>query len=261
MYKKIIGIAFSCILLFPITVLAANEVPKEVEQSIEKDLGNFKDDIRKNTGFKITTTKEAENLTLDEGFKVYTVNSKAVRSGNTDRANDILKSKGYLFSIKSGQQNNGIVFSEDGKRIRSAYSDLEFPSQFEEAKKLIGYDESSKLIYDDRLATVALISDIDGKEVVVPLRESVYMEFKPLKVYNLQEFVEFLSANEKARQEASEKNDSDELISGGSPSNLNSTTSQLITSKISTEKVSLFSIAGLAIIGGIFFVIKRRKKL
>lgn len=115
MYKKIIGIAFSCILLLPITVLAANEVPKEVEQSIEKDLGNFKDDIRKNTGFKITTTKEAENLTLDEGFKVYTVNSKAVRSGNTDRANDILKSKGYLFSIKSGQQNNGIVFSEDGK--------------------------------------------------------------------------------------------------------------------------------------------------
>ncbi|MEK5508681.1 hypothetical protein MKX46_23580 [Paenibacillus sp. FSL P4-0113] len=62
MYKKIIGIAFSCILLLPITVLAANEVPKEVEQSIEKDLGNFKDDIRKNTGFKITTTKEAENF-------------------------------------------------------------------------------------------------------------------------------------------------------------------------------------------------------
>lgn len=78
-------------------------------------MGNFKDDIRKNTGFKITTTKEAENLTLDEGFKVYTVNSKAVRSGNTDRANDILKSKGYLFSIKSGQQNNGIVFQKMGK--------------------------------------------------------------------------------------------------------------------------------------------------
>ncbi|WP_025676603.1 hypothetical protein [Paenibacillus polymyxa] len=148
--------------MFPIAVLAANEVPQEVEQSIEKDLGNFKDDIRKNTGFKITTTKEAENLTLDEGFKVYTVNSKAVRTGNTDRANNILKSKGYLFSIKSGQQNNGIVFSEDGKRIRSAYSDLEFPSQFEEAKKLIGYDESSKLIYDE---TVALISDIDGKKL------------------------------------------------------------------------------------------------
>ncbi|WP_013370274.1 hypothetical protein [Paenibacillus polymyxa] len=36
------------------------------------------------------------------------------------------------------------------------------------------------------------------------------MDFKPMKGYNLQEFVEFLSANEKARQEAAEKNDSDE---------------------------------------------------
>ncbi|WP_431086008.1 hypothetical protein [Paenibacillus sp. 8b26] len=261
MYKKILGIAFSCILLFPITVLAANEVPQEVEQSIEKDLGNFKDDIRQNTGFKITTTKEAENLTLDEGFKVYTVNSKAIRSGNTDKANDILKSKGYLFSIKSGQQNNGIVFSEDGKRIRSAYSDLEFPSQFEETKKLVGYDENSKLIYDDRLATVALISDIDGKEVVVPLRESVYMDFKPLKVYNLQEFIEFLSANEKVRQEAASKNDSDEPISGGSPSSLSSTASQANASKISTGELSLIFIAGLMIIGGVSFVIKKRKKV
>ncbi|MBE0342403.1 LPXTG cell wall anchor domain-containing protein [Paenibacillus sp. 28ISP30-2] len=50
-------------------------------------------------------------------------------------------------------------------------------------------------------------------------------------------------------------------MSGGSPSNLSSTASQANASKISTGELSLIFIAGLMIIGGVSFVIKKRKKV
>jgi len=261
MYLKIISILLPCLLLFPLIALASDQdqVPEGVRQTIEQDLNRFKQSLVSNGTFDLSADN-ADKVTLGRGIKRYIIKGDTLQPGTIENSEEILDFIGYVFPIHAGKQSNGIVLTDPkGERIIAGYDDFKLSSDLEKAEELVGIDENSKLIYDDRLSTVGLVSHIDGKEVFVPLSDStVLSDLKPFALYNINELKEMLDTYQEARAANKTEEDPSDLPSGGSSEVSSLLSEQPI--KYSITKIILLSVgAGVVISGGWLFT--RKKKM
>ncbi|WP_018883962.1 hypothetical protein [Paenibacillus massiliensis] len=256
MLKKALGIALACVFLFPLSALASEQIPAEVEQAIRQDLNRFKNSLVAHGGFHLNS-ENAKEVMLGEGMKRYIVKGDSLPNGPIQQADEILEFTGYIFPISSNGESNGIVRTDlEGTEIIGGSDDFTLASELAKAEQLIGINENSKLIYDNRLTLVSLVSRIEGKDVVVLLRESGALpDLKPFVVYNIHEFKEMLDAYQAEVDASNADADPSEPRSGGSLAYSSSSTPR----GTNTGTIAVLSSAGVGIVAGTLLMIRRKK--
>ena len=256
MLKKILGIALACVFLFPLSALASEQIPVEVEQAIRQDLNRFKNSLVAHGEFNLSS-ENAKEVILGEGMKQYIVEGDSLPNGPIQQADEILDFIGYIFPISSNGVSNGIVQTDlEGTEIVGGSDDFTLASDLAKAEQLIGIDKNSKLIYDNRLTLVSLVSRIDDKDVLVLLSESSALpDLKPFVVYNMHEFKEMLDAYQAEANAINADADPSEPRSGGSSAYSSSSTPRAT----STGTIAILSSAGVGIVAGTLLMIRRKK--
>lgn len=256
MVKGTIGLLLTCVFLFPLSALASEQIPVEVEQSIRQVLNRFKNSLVAHGEFHLNS-ENAKEVMLGEGMKHYIAKGDSLPNGPIQQADEILDFIGYIFPISSNGVSNGIVLTDlEGTRIIGGSDDFTLASDLAKAEQLIGIDENSKLIYDNRLSLFSLVSRIEGKDVVVLLSESSALtDLKPFEMYNIHEFKEMLDAYQAEVDASNADVDPSEPRSGGSPAYSSSSTPR--ATNIGT--IVILSSAGVGIVAGALLIIRRKK--
>lgn len=209
---------------------------------------------------------DAEDVTLGEGVPRHIINHQALlKSSSGDGSDEFIKPLGYVFPLVKGNESYGVVFTNTTE-IERATDDFSFTSDLEKAKAIIGYDKDSKLIHDHSLHLVALISYVEGKEVVVPLRKNtlLFPDLKPFTEYNIEEFREMLLANAQEIEADKATQDPNEPRSGGSGGELGivpkATSHDSSTqSTIDISTVLTWLLSGLIVCGATGYIFFRNK--
>lgn len=217
--NKYLPMFFSIILLLTPLKAFASEVPEQVQEAIQDDLDKFKPSLIDSGSFKLNNHQEAEQVSLSEGVRYFDVShSKVLQSQENSPAKDFLESSGYIFSLNRDNESYGIVLTND-HRIVQASADFSFADEFEQAKRLAGYDENSILIYDIQFHITALVTGVEGQEVVVLLRKNgLFKDLQPMQKYSIEEVRQLLLANAKEIEAEKALEDPNEPRSGGGPS-------------------------------------------
>lgn len=75
LFTRALGIALACVFLFPLSALASDQIPAEVEQAIRQDLNRFKNSLVAHGEFHLNS-ENAKEVILGEGMKQYIVETR-----------------------------------------------------------------------------------------------------------------------------------------------------------------------------------------
>jgi len=215
----------------PSTVQASSTVPKDIQDALSRDLENWQTqlqlllndstkDIQKN---KIMSEKSPPNY-LGEGYAIYSIYLSSSLPSNTyitSTNENLLRFTGYLFSVESAAGSIALAFtdhtSDNRKIIRLAssdnFSDNDFKLPMQKAQQLVGFNASSKLIYDEGHRTVALVTITDQGEQVAMLKDSSPLDLKQYDVLSFQELI--IKVDNYEAQQIQMASSSTELLLGG----------------------------------------------
>lgn len=204
MLKQFSCMVILCLCLFPLPVLASS-IPQNVKESVQTSLQSQIDSVNLLTEGTISSDSSTE---LGEGYPVYLINTMNQVSNNTyakkTSLDQSLQFDGYVFVIKSDRGSKAIGFASQApsyNEIVHFSTDRDFEQQINKAKIMIGYNQQSKVIYDGANQVVAYVSEQDGVQQVVLLKESMLNHMTAFEVLNSDDFITQVISSQQQRSQ------------------------------------------------------------
>ncbi len=201
-------IIFILLILISPSSMSASPIPDSLNKSLNSDLQNQRQQIdillnQDEPKHSLHTANETSTkYQLGDGYETYTiylpsnVASENLEFSSTDAS--LLRSVGYLFLIEKASLSVALAFTDNNSKneeiigVASSedFSDADFKIPMEKAKQLVGFNSSSKLIYDEGHRTIALVAITDQGEKVAMLQDSSPLGLKRYDVLSFQELIE-----------------------------------------------------------------------
>ncbi len=269
-------ISFVCL---PLSAEASSNLPQDVKESINKDFANWQTQLQTLTNDSTTDTQkntlsgEKKLSSLGAGYAKYNINlSSSSVSQNTyitSSNKNLLRFTGYVFLVEGINGSNALAFTEDtgnrqeiiGLASSEDFSDADFKIPIEKAKQLVGFNSSSKLIYDEGHRTIALVTITDQGEKVAVLQDSSPLGLKRYDVLSFQELIEKVQDYEAEQSKIAYLNNEPTSGGGGSSSTGNGGAGNLQNvANSSTVPPYIWIVSVIVLIGFVSHVIYRKRK-
>ncbi len=278
MLKKLMILTLIGILTLPLSI-SASSVPQDVEENLQQNLSTWIPSLQRLTNDQAETNKqglaaknEAEDH-LGEGYAVYDIDLRNSVTKDTYPLSpeDMLRFKGYMFTVEGQNGSKALAFAysppnyTEITRISSSeeFSDADFKIPMEKAKKLVGFNTTSKLLYDLAHQTIALVTTTDKGQQVALLEDSMLLGLKKYDVLSLTELIDKVRNIESEQaQNASINNEPTSGGGGGSATGNGGAGNLQNAANSSAISPYIWSVSVIVLIGiGVLtYVIYRKRK-
>ncbi|WP_322923016.1 hypothetical protein [Paenibacillus campi] len=284
MFKKLLFATLIGLLTLPLSVFASS-VPEDVQENLQQNVSQWIPSLQRLTENSTTyntqslSDKEENQDHLGDGYAVYDIDLRRSATQSTYTAEsdqDVLRFKGYMFIVEGQHGSKALAFAysppnyTEITRISSSenFSDADFKIPMAKAKQRIGFNATSKLLYDLAHQTIALVTTTDQGEHVALLQDSMLLGLKKYDVLSLHELI--AKVRQVEAEQAQQASFTNEPTSGGGGGAVNSgggtgnvqAATEMFTSKLFTSQAFIWIVAGIIVVGlGIvYYVVYRKRK-
>ncbi|WP_322903378.1 hypothetical protein [Paenibacillus campi] len=191
MIKRMMALIWISFICLSLSVPADATTPENIKDALNKDLSHWQQQMQTLTTHSKQATQtntlsddKTTSSYLGDGYAKYNINvSSYSASQNTyvsSTNNSVLRFTGYVFLVEGKSGSTALAFADDpsdykkitGLASSENFSDADFKIPMAKAKQFVGFNASSKLIYDEAHRIIALVTTTDQGEKVALLEAS-----------------------------------------------------------------------------------------